>query len=110
MSSIGNLMNHTNIVNNLAGQVERRKKLAYLGHPYVLGELNSIAGEGITGVTNVFGSALWLVDFSLWAGQHVMFSQSFMLLKTTLTFYYTGNPASSLPPRNRLPICFVAAY
>ncbi|RMJ23722.1 hypothetical protein PHISP_05402 [Aspergillus sp. HF37] len=42
-------MNHTSIVNNLARQVERRKKLAYLGHPFVLGELNSIAGEGITG-------------------------------------------------------------
>lgn len=64
-------MNHTSIVNNLAGQIERRKKLEHLGHPFILGELNSIAGEGVTGETNVFGDALWLVDFSLWAGQHV---------------------------------------
>jgi hypothetical protein len=64
-------MNHSSIVENLAPQIERREKLAYLGHPFVLGELNSIAGEGITGETNVFGAALWLVDFSLWAGEHV---------------------------------------
>jgi hypothetical protein len=64
-------MNHTNIVSNLAAQIERAKKLAYLGHPYTLGELNSMANQGIDGVTNVFGAALWLVDFSLWAAVHV---------------------------------------
>lgn len=64
-------MNHSSIVENLTPQIERREKLAYLGHPFVLGELNSIAGEGITSETNVFGAALWLVDFSLWAGEHV---------------------------------------
>ncbi|KAJ5131926.1 hypothetical protein N7448_006084 [Penicillium atrosanguineum] len=64
------LMNHTNIVSNLAAQIERSHNLAYLGHPYTLGELNSMANQGINGVTDVFGDALWLVDFSLWAVAH----------------------------------------
>ncbi|KAK4867853.1 hypothetical protein LT330_007512 [Penicillium expansum] len=64
------LMNHTNIVRNLAEQITRSKNLAYLGLPYTLGELNSIANQGVNGETNVFGDALWLVDFSLWAAVH----------------------------------------
>ncbi|KAJ6131215.1 hypothetical protein N7523_001675 [Penicillium sp. IBT 18751x] len=64
------LMNHTNIVSNLASQIERSHKLAFLGLPYTLGELNSMANQGIDGVTNVFGDALWLVDFSLWSAAH----------------------------------------
>ena len=67
------LMNHTNIVSNLAAQIERSHNLAYLGLPYALGELNSMANQGIDGVTNVFGDALWLVDFSLWSATHVNF-------------------------------------
>lgn len=54
-------MNHTNTVQNLA----------YLGLSYTLGELNSIADQGVNGETNVFGDALRLVDFSLWAAVHV---------------------------------------
>lgn len=64
-------MNHTNIKLSLASHIQRAKNLAYLGHPYVLGELNSIARQGINGETDVFGDALWLVDFSLWAAAHV---------------------------------------
>ncbi|KAJ5802526.1 uncharacterized protein N7503_004976 [Penicillium pulvis] len=61
------LMNHTNIVDNLALQIQRMKNLAHLGHPYILGETNSIANQGRDGESNVFGDALWVVDFSLWA-------------------------------------------
>lgn len=64
-------MNHTNIIQNLAPQIQRAKNLAYLGHPYTLGELNSIANQGRNGETNLLGDALWLVDFSLWAAEHV---------------------------------------
>lgn len=64
-------MNHTNIVQNLAQQIKRAENLAYLGLPYTLGELNSIANQGVNGETNVFGDALWLVDFSLWSAVHV---------------------------------------
>lgn len=64
-------MNHTSIIENLAPQISRSKDLAYLGHLYTLGEMNSIAGQGRNGETNVFGDALWMVDFSLWAAAHV---------------------------------------
>ncbi|KAJ5383068.1 hypothetical protein N7517_000979 [Penicillium concentricum] len=64
------LMNHTNIMKNLALQITRSENLAYLDLPYTLGELNSIANQGVNGETNVFGDALWLVDFSLWAAVH----------------------------------------
>lgn len=64
-------MNHTNIVEGLKPHVQRARKLAYLVHPYILGETNSIANQGRNGETNVFGDALWLVDFSLWAAEHV---------------------------------------
>ncbi|KAJ5951122.1 uncharacterized protein N7479_009535 [Penicillium vulpinum] len=64
------LMNHTKIVQNLAAQIKRSENLAYLGLPYTLGELNSIANQGVNGETNVFSDALWLVDFSLWAAVH----------------------------------------
>lgn len=56
---------------SLAPQIQRAKNLAYLGHPYTLGETNSIANQGRIGETNVFGDALWLVDFSLWSAAHV---------------------------------------
>lgn len=73
-------MNHTNIKLSLASHIQRAKNLAHLGHPYVLGELNSIARQGIDGETNVFGDALWLVDFSFWAAAHVRaFSSSHSL-------------------------------
>lgn len=64
-------MNHTSIVENLALQITRAKSLAHLGHLYTLGEMNSIAGQGRNGETNVFGDALWMVDFSLWAAANV---------------------------------------
>ena len=63
-------MNHTSVISNLAAHIQRAKNLAYLGYPYTLGETNSIAGQGRNGETNVFGDALWLVDFSLWAAEH----------------------------------------
>lgn len=81
LTATDTLMNHTNIKQSLASHIQRAKNLAHLGHPYVLGELNSIANQGINGETNVFGDALWLVDFSLWAGAHVRAS-----LPSSLTY------------------------
>lgn len=65
------IMNHTNIVHNLEPHSKRAQNLAYLNHPYIIGEMNSIAKQGRSGESNVFGDALWLVDFSLWAAEHV---------------------------------------
>ncbi|ODM18946.1 hypothetical protein SI65_05563 [Aspergillus cristatus] len=64
------LMNHTNIVEALAPHIQRAKNLEYLDHPYILSEMNSIVKQGRNGESNVFGDALWLVDFSLWAAEH----------------------------------------
>lgn len=64
-------MNHTSIMEALAPHIERQKALAHLGLPYILGETNSLASQGTTGETDVFGDALWLVDFSLYAAEHV---------------------------------------
>jgi hypothetical protein len=64
-------MNNINIIQNLAPQIQHAKNLAYLGHPYTLGELNSIANQGRNGETSVLGDALWLVDFALWAAEHL---------------------------------------
>lgn len=69
--SLATLMNHTSIVENLSSQIQRMKNIAHVGHPYTLGETNSIANQGRNGETNVFGDALWLVDFSLWAATNV---------------------------------------
>lgn len=68
------LMNHTSIVAGLEPHIQRAKNLAYLGHPYILGETNSVAMQGRNGFSNVFGDALWVVDFSLWAAEHVTLS------------------------------------
>ncbi|KAJ5365473.1 hypothetical protein N7517_008359 [Penicillium concentricum] len=64
------LMNHTNVVEALKTHVERAQNLSYLGHPYVISETNSIGFQGRNGQSDVFGSALWVVDFSLWAAQN----------------------------------------
>jgi hypothetical protein len=45
--------------------------LAYVGLPYTIQGLNSIACQGVNGETSLFGDALWLVDFPLWAAAHV---------------------------------------
>lgn len=75
LTKLETLMNHTSIVGNLAPQISRSKDLAYLGHAYTLGETNSIAGQGRNGETNVFGDALWMVDYSLWAAANVRWLQ-----------------------------------
>lgn len=35
--------------------------------PYVIGETNSIACQGLAGVSDVFGAAVWSVDYALYA-------------------------------------------
>ena len=109
-------MNHTSIVQGLKSHVQRAQKLAYLGHPYILGETNSIGVQGRDGETNVFGDALWVVDFSLWAAEHVCAYNPFQISiparnQTRLTYRTLAeHPASPFPPRLRLPLRLMAAY
>ncbi|KAJ5952165.1 uncharacterized protein N7479_010578 [Penicillium vulpinum] len=96
-------MNHTNIVENLAPQIQRAKNLAHLGHPFTLDEMNSMAGQGRNGVTDVFGIALWLVDFSLWAAANNIKRLHF---HQALNYRYTSwQPILSkgIPPATRAP-------
>lgn len=105
------LMNHTNIVDSIEPHSKRAQNLAYLNHPYIIGEMNSIAKQGRSGESNVFGDALWLVDFSLWAAEHVRFLSPirFQLVYNPLTLS-TGHYPSEFPPRHELPLCLVAAH
>ncbi|KAJ5489322.1 L-xylulose reductase [Penicillium diatomitis] len=97
------LMNHTNVVENVAPHIKRAQELAYLGHPYVLGETNAIANQGRNGETNVFGDALWLVDFSLWSAANNIKRLHF---HQGLNYRYTSwQPILSKrnPPKTRPP-------
>lgn len=87
-------MNHTNIVKSLEPHIQRAKNLEYLDYPYVLGEMNSIAKQGRNGESNVFGDALWLVDFSLWAAEHVCLLFLFSLP------YFTNFPIQNIKRLN----------
>lgn len=66
-----NYLNHSFIVENLASHIDRAQKLSYLGLPYTFGETSSMAIQGREELSDTFGMALWLVDYSLWAGAHV---------------------------------------
>lgn len=67
----GTLMNHTSVVIN--GTVHQ--SLYNLNHGagriYTLGETNSVSGQGAFGVSNVFGSALFILDYELYYASFV---------------------------------------
>lgn len=72
---------HTTTVPTLAGNLMNRTALRRLMNyhagaaayttsknlPYVLGETNSIACQGLTGVSDVFGAAIWAIDYAFYA-------------------------------------------
>lgn len=64
-------MNHTSVVIN--GTIH--KSLCSLNHNagriYTLGETNSVSGQGAFGVSNVFGSALFVLDYELYYASFV---------------------------------------
>ena len=62
------LMNHTNIVrviNTRTGLASQLKSIDPL--PFAITEFNSILNIGIAGISDVFGAALWTLDFQLYA-------------------------------------------
>jgi Glycosyl hydrolase family 79 C-terminal beta domain len=63
----GTLMNHTNVVQILAPLINLSHSLANYHLPFILGEANNLFGEGAYGISDVFGAALWAVDFGLYA-------------------------------------------
>jgi hypothetical protein len=63
----GNLMNRTALVSGMSYHVGASAYTVARGLPYVIGETNSIACQGLAGVSDVFGAAVWSVDYALYA-------------------------------------------
>ncbi|KAK5991374.1 Beta-glucuronidase [Cladobotryum mycophilum] len=62
----GTLMNHTSVVINGTIHQSLYKLNHAAGRIYTLGETNSVSGQGAFGVSDVFGSALFIVDYELY--------------------------------------------
>jgi hypothetical protein len=63
----GALMNRTALVEGMNYHVGASAYTVARGLPYVIGETNSIACQGLAGVSDVFGAAIWSVDYALYA-------------------------------------------
>ncbi|PSN61113.1 hypothetical protein BS50DRAFT_651926 [Corynespora cassiicola Philippines] len=63
----GNVMNRTELMRWMVYHDHASAYTVSKGVPYVLGETNSIACQGLTGVSDVFGAAVWSVDYALYA-------------------------------------------
>jgi len=61
------MMNHNNIVGQFIAWADQVQEATAAGKPYLLGEMASIGPQGLAGVSDVFGCALWSLDFFLYA-------------------------------------------
>ncbi|EKG09941.1 Glycoside hydrolase superfamily [Macrophomina phaseolina MS6] len=61
-----NLLNHTFLAHHMEYFVEQSRYSVAHGLPYVIGETNSLASQGLQGVSNVFGAALWSIGYALY--------------------------------------------
>lgn len=64
-------MNHTSVVINGTVHQSLRNLNHNAGRVYTLGETNSVSGQGAFGVSNVFGSALFILDYELYYASFV---------------------------------------
>jgi hypothetical protein len=64
----GTLMNHTRTIQSVSAHTREHASLkaAGLNLDYILGETNSLYNQGAPGLSNSFGAALWVLDFSLY--------------------------------------------
>lgn len=60
----GTLMNHTAVVNSINKHVKLANELSGVAADYILGEHNSLYGGGASGLSNVFGAGLWVLEIS----------------------------------------------
>ncbi|KAL7929227.1 glycoside hydrolase family 79 protein [Trichoderma chlorosporum] len=60
------LMSHTAVVNSITNHVNYAKT-STIDAEYIIGEHNSLYGGGASGLSDVFGAALWAMEFSLYA-------------------------------------------
>lgn len=63
----GNVMNRTALIQGMNYHAAASSYSVARGLPYVIGETNSIACQGLAGVSDVFGAAVWSVDYALYA-------------------------------------------
>lgn len=63
----GNLMNRTALIQGMNYHQSAAAYSVSKGLPYVIGETNSIACQGLAGVSDVFGAAVWSVDYALYS-------------------------------------------
>jgi hypothetical protein len=61
------LMNHTAIKKSTGGHVSYASSINDPSADYIIGEHNSLYGGGADGLSNVFGAAVWGMDFALYA-------------------------------------------
>lgn len=60
-------MNHVNIVSQFASWTQQQRQSHAAGKPYLLGEMAAVGPEGLALITDVFGCALWALDFFMYA-------------------------------------------
>ncbi|KAF1950366.1 hypothetical protein CC80DRAFT_539628 [Byssothecium circinans] len=77
-----NLLNHTNVVNRAWPHIQMAPIVDSYGIEYVLGETNSISCQGRDLVSNVFGSALWYLDYSLFIASKTPVSKMYWHMGT----------------------------
>lgn len=63
----GNVMNRTALVQQMNYHTSAAAYTVSRGLPYVIGETNSIACQGLAGASDVFGAAVWSIDYALYA-------------------------------------------
>jgi hypothetical protein len=60
-------MNRTALIQQMNYHAGASAYTVSKGLPYVIGETNSIACQGLAGASDVFGAAVWAVDYALYA-------------------------------------------
>ncbi|KAH7383955.1 hypothetical protein BKA66DRAFT_549380 [Pyrenochaeta sp. MPI-SDFR-AT-0127] len=63
----GSIMNRTELNRMMKYHEGAAAYSVSKGLPYVIGETNSIACQGLAGVSDVFGASLWSIDYALYA-------------------------------------------
>ncbi|KAF2628256.1 glycoside hydrolase family 79 protein [Macroventuria anomochaeta] len=63
----GNVMNRTALIQGMNYHAGAAAYSVSKGLQYVIGETNSIACQGLAGASDVFGAAVWSVDYALYA-------------------------------------------
>jgi hypothetical protein len=101
----GTLMNHTVTANSINNQVSTAKALSGYSANYVIGETNSLYGGGAGGLSNVFGAALWVLDFVNYAAstgviKRLHFHQSVGAAYSAWT--PSGTPSTNTPYYGKL--------